>query len=230
MIDLRALKYNQELYRIVFEENVYFDFKLLNIKDFKFFNNIIKGGAIPPFIVYEEIFNICYLGKVEFLPERLPVGYIVSTGNLIFLLSGGDTGEKFLVELALTRKEMPADSLYEFMRSTIFSAFNSLTPSDIDLLTEKQFMRYFVSAENKLEKTLPGYQRLDLKKIYDELYGKEETETEEEKVEQKQEVVFNALAAERELGSWEVKEAEARFLEEEKAKMEALKRLDGRRG
>lgn len=232
MINFRALELNSELYRIVFDDFLSFDFKLLKIKEFNFFNKLIKAGNIPPFFIYEEIFNICFLGEVEFIPKNTPVGYIISTGSLIFKLSGAKDGEEFLLEIARERKDRPIDSLYEHMKSTIFYAFSSIVPKDIDEMTEKEFITTFVTAENKLLKTVPNYQRMDLKKIYEELYGIIEN-GEEKKEASKEEVVFNPMYEEQQLGHWEVQEAQQRFIEEERARLskEALARkLDARRG
>jgi hypothetical protein len=231
----RALELNSELYRIVFDDYLSFDFKLLKIKEFNFFNKLIKAGKIPPFFIYEEVFNICFLGEVELLNKNIPAGYIISTGGLIFELSGAKSGEEFLLEIAKERQEKSPDSLYEHMKSTIFYAFSSMVPKDIEEMTEKQFISNFVSAENKLSKSVPGYQRMDLKKIYEELYGKiEETAVVEEKKKEKpqQEVAFNPMYEEQQLGYWEVQEAQQRFIEEERARLskEAMARkLDARK-
>lgn len=230
----RALELNSELYRIVFDDYLSFDFKLLKIKEFNFFNKLIKAGKIPPFFIYEEVFDTCYLGEVELLNNNIPAGYIISTGALIFELSGAKSGEEFLLEIAKERQEKSPDSLYEHMKSTIFYAFSSIVPKDIEEMTEKQFISNFVSAENKLMKSVPGYQRIDLKKIYEELYGKiEEVGVEEIKREApEQEVAFNPMYEEQQLGYWEVQEAQQKFIEEERARLskEAMARkLDARK-
>lgn len=230
----RALELNSELYRIVFDDYLSFDFKLLKIKEFNFFNKLIKAGRIPPFFIYEEVFDTCYLGEVGLLNNNIPAGYIISTGALIFELSGAKSGEEFLLEIAKERQEKSPDSLYEHMKSTIFYAFSSMVPKDIEEMTEKQFISNFVSAENKLSKSVPGYQRMDLKKIYEELYGKiEEPDAEETKKETpQQEVAFNPMYEEQQLGYWEVQEAQQKFIEEERARLskEAMARkLDARK-
>jgi len=232
MKSFRALELNSELYRIVFDDYLSFDFKLLKIKEFNFFNKLIKAGNIPPFFIYEEVFNICFLEQVELIPKNTPMGYIISTGALIFELSGAKSGEDFLLEIAKERKDRAPDSLYEHMKSTIFYAFSSLVPKDIDEMTEKEFISNFVAAENKLLKTVPNYQRMDLKKIYEEIYGKVEAEPAKED-KPKEEVVFNPSYEEQQLGHWEVQEAQQRFIQEERARLskEALARkLDARRG
>ena len=117
------------------------------------------------------------------------------------------------------------------MKAIIFTAFVSYKPEDIDRMTEKQFIKTFVSAENTLTKSRPGFERVNLKEIYEELTGKKE-KTEEPKVE----YAHDIHSLESQLGHWDVHEAEQRFLEEEldKAKQAALTKaqlakLDNRR-
>lgn len=211
----KLLESNEELYSIAFDKYLSFEFRLLKIREFALFNKLLTGGNIPPFFIYEEVFNLCYLGDVKFLHRNTPIGCIISTGELIYSLSGGDTGEQFLFNIAEERNAHPADSLYEHMKSIIFSAFSSLCLRDIDEMTEKEFIRNFVAAENVLLKTRPGYKQMDLKQIYDEIFG------EKPKQKEKPVKVENVQQMEQELGYWNVKDAEERFLQEELEKVKA---------
>lgn len=218
-----VLERNQELYSISFEQNVSFEFRLLKIREFNLFSKLLMGGSIPPFFIYEEIFNVCYIGNVGFLNNKVPVGYIVSTGNLIYEMSGGDDGQNFLLKIAQAREEALPNSLYEHMKTVVFMAFKSISLRDIDEMTEREFIRNFVSAENLLSKTIDGYKMIDLKAIYDEMYNSDK-KPEETKAPV---VVENNQNLEQELGYWEVKEAEERFLKEEYAKVKALAQNKG---
>lgn len=213
----KVLEYNQELFSITFDEYVSFEFRLLKIREFNLFNRLIVGGNIPPFFIYEEIFNTCYIGELSFLNKNIPVGYVISTGELIYNLSGGESGEQFLFNIAEERRRCPPDSMYEHMKTVVFLAFNSLTLKDIEAMTEKQFISNFVAAENLLSKTKEGFQRMDLKKIYDELFNPEI----EQKPKEEPRKVENVQQMEQELGYWNVKDAEERFLQEELAKVKA---------
>lgn len=218
-----VLERKQELYSISFEQNVNFEFRLLKIREFNLFSKLLVGGNILPFFVYEEIFNVCYIGNVEFLNNKVPVGYIVSTGNLIYEMSGGDNGQNFLLKIAQAREEALPNSLYEHMKTVVFMAFKSISLKDIDEMTEREFIRYFVSAENLLSKTVNGYKMIDLKAIYDEMYNFDAKPREvKESI-----AVENNQYLEKELGYWEVKEAEERFLKEEYAKVKALAQNKG---
>jgi hypothetical protein len=224
---LRALEYDSELYSTTYDE-ITFQYRLLSIREYNYFNKVIKGGAMPPIFIYEEIFKLCSINAVEYYPKDVAYGYVITTGNLIYELSGGKELKDFLLDVANERKAAPADSILEHMKSIIYTAFSSLSPKDIDNLTEKQFIKYFVQAENKLVKTINGFQRIDLKSIYEEVYEKKN----DKQAEQKSEVVHNVNRMEQELGYWEVKEAEERFIAEEKARLtrEHLAKLDQRQG
>ena len=217
----KVLEENQELYNITFNDFVSFEFRLLKIREFNLFNKLIVGGNMPPFFIYEEIFELCYIGKASFINKNTPVGFIISTGNLIYNLSGGESGEQFLLNIAEERQKSPADSMFEHMKSIIFLAFQSLSLKDIDNMTEKEFKRNFVAAENLLVKTKENFKRLDLKAIYDELYNPEP------KVKEKIDKVENVQQMEQELGYWNVKEAEEKFLKEELEKVRQYAKSQG---
>jgi hypothetical protein len=214
-----------DLYVIDFDYNNYV-FRLLTLGEFNRFNKFLNNGVIAPFFVYEEIFNICTDYKYESINLNVPAGYAVTTGNLIYELSGNKEGKDFLIDIAQKREELKPDSIFEHMKIIILIAFTAYTPKDISSMTEKEFIYNFASAENKLAKTNEGFQRLDLKAIYDELYPSKK------KVSEEKEVVHNVEKMEQEIGYWEVQEAEHKFLQEERQRLKAeyLKKLDKRKG
>ena len=227
----RVLESNIDIYNISFDEYLSFQFRLLTLREFDLLSKMLNGGALPPFFIYEEIFNICYLGETTYLSNNIPIGYIISTGEMIYNLSGNTSAEDFLLAIAKEREEQPALSILEHMKAIIFTAFGSYKPEDIDRMTEKQFIRTFVSAENTLAKSRPGFERINLKEIYEELTG-----TKEKPEETKVEYAHDIHSLESQLGHWDVHEAEQRFLEEEldKARNAALTKaqlakLDNRR-
>ena len=228
----RVLESKIDIYNISFDEYLSFQFRLLTLREFDLLSKMLNGGALPPFFIYEEVFNICYLGEVKYLSNDIPIGFIISTGEMIYGLSGNTSAEDFLLSVAKMREKIPAHSMYEHMKVVIFTAFSKYIPEDIESMTEKQFIKTFVLAENVLSNTKPGFQRIDLKEIYDELTGKKE-KPEETKVE----YAHDIHSLESQLGHWDVHDAEQRFLDEEleKAKQAALTKaqlakLDNRSG
>ncbi len=205
----KVLSSDYDLYSIVFDDYCTFEFRLLKIKEFNLFNKLLNNN-VSPLIIYDEIFNVCFLGKAEYLPSDLPAGYSISTGQMIYEMSGNTSGEDFLLNIAKARELNPLDSIYEHMRCVIFLGFNTITPAQIDEMTEKQFIKNFVSAENLLTKTKEGFQRLDLEKIYKEMYNINDAEEKP-----KHQYINDASMLEKELGYWEVKEAENALMKEQ---------------
>jgi hypothetical protein len=85
---VRVLKQGKELYNIEFETNIEYQFRLLSMREFRLFDKFLKGGVKPPLFIYEEIFELCFLGDISYLPRTTPMGHILSTGELIYVLSG----------------------------------------------------------------------------------------------------------------------------------------------
>jgi hypothetical protein len=212
----KVLESDCDLYSIAFDEFCTFEFRLLKIKEFNLFNKLLNSN-VPAYILYDEIFSICCLSNTSYLPDILPAGYGISTGQLIYRMSGDGDGEEFLLTIANERNSNPLDSIYEYMRCTIFSAFSSLTPKDIENMTEKRFIKNFVAAENLLSKTKPGFERINLENIYKEMYNIQDEDSEAEAKDAKPEMhyVNDSQLLEAELGYWEVREAEQEFLKEE---------------
>ena len=212
----KVLESDCDLYSIAFDEFCTFEFRLLKIKEFNLFNKLLNSN-VPAYILYDEIFSICCLSNTSYLPDVLPAGYGISTGQLIYRMSGDGDGEEFLLTIVNERNSNPLDSIYEYMRCTIFSAFSSLTPKDIENMTEKRFIKNFVAAENLLSKTKPGFERINLENIYKEMYNIQDEDSEAEAKDAKPEMhyVNDSQLLEAELGYWEVREAEQEFLKEE---------------
>ena len=216
----RVLSQNKELYNIQLDDGIEFQFRLLSIREYRLFNKMMIGGFMLPFFIYEDIFELCFFGEVNFLPKNIPMGNILSTGELIYHLSGAQTSDQILFDIAEERKKNPGDSIFDHMRAVIITAIPRYTLFDIDNLSEKEFIKCFVIAENILSKVNPAFVRLDLKEIYDKLHGiEEEPQVQKENIEQ----------LENSLGHWKLEEARQLY-EEEKKKVkltqEELKALD----
>jgi hypothetical protein len=205
----RVLESNLELYSTEFESGVSIQYRLLSIKEYKVFNKMLLGGLMPPFFVFEEIFELCYFGAVEYLPDSMLAGYALAIGELIYELSGVKEPDAVLFKIAEERKKNPPDTIFEHMRAVIMSAFSKYAPDDIDNMSESKFIKTFCIAENVLSKVNPQFLRLDLLKIYNEINGI--VEEKEEKAIHK-----NDFAKEEEsIGYWKIQEAEEMFLKEQ---------------
>lgn len=215
----KVLEYNTDLYSTKYSDIISFEFRLLTIKEFNLFNKLLVGG-IHEYLLYEEIFELCYIGEYRYLPTSLPIGYVITTGNLIYKLSGADSSDNFLFKIAEQRKEKNPNSLLEHMKAVIHLAFSSISPMQIDDMTENELIKIFVSAENLLSKKNENFNRLDLKKIYDEINGIVEKP--------KKEYQSDNEMLEKELGYWNLQEAEEKFIQEQKLSKEVLEALDRR--
>lgn len=204
---VRVLESGKELYNIEFGTGIEFQFRLLSMREYKLFNKVISGGLTPPFFVFEDVFKLCFLGDASYIPDSCSVGYLITTGQLIYHLSGSQEAVQLLVDIAEERKRNPNDSIFEHMRAVVITAIPRYTLFDIDNLTEKEFIKCFVIAENILSKMNPNFQRLDLKEIYDNLTGKVK---EEKPIVQKE----NVEKLEQALGHWKVEEARQLYEQE----------------
>ena len=202
---------NNEVYSIVFPSRVRFKFRILSLRETEYFSKILEGGIEPPFFIYEEIFDACYLGRPALLRENIKAGYIISIGRLILYLSRDEDKEKLLFDIAAIRKVNPVDSIYEHMRAVVLMAFKSYTLRDLKGLTRNEFIELFVVAENALTKSMPDFLRLDLEKIYND-------SNESKKETPKGRKIFKAEneELERALGAFKIEEA--RELEREEKK------------
>lgn len=202
---VKVLEEGKELYNIEFEDTE-FQFRLLSMREYRLFNKLMLSGREDRFSLFEDIFRLCLFGNYNRFPKTFPMGPIVTTGELIYYMSGSQDPLQLLVDIAEERKKAPGDSIFEHMRAVIITAIPRYTLFDIDNLNEKEFIKCFVIAENILSKTNPNFNRLDLKEIYEQMTGKPE----EKPIVQKE----NVEKLEQALGHWKVEEAQALYEQE----------------
>ena len=140
-------------------------YRLLSLKEYKAFKGLRDSGLLDSYQVGDAVFARCFLGDMGFLSEDLPAGITISVGSLILYLSGDCDGETLQEDIALSRMLHPADTVFEYMRSVIVTAFPAYTIDFLESLARPQFIRYFTIAENVLQKQNPEYERLNLKGI-----------------------------------------------------------------
>jgi hypothetical protein len=202
---VEVLNENKELYNIEFE-NIEYQFRLLSIREYRLFNKLMLSGREDRFSLFEDIFRLCFFGNYSSIPKSSPVGPILTTGELIYYMSGSQDAVQLLFDIAEERKKAPGDSIFEHMRAVIITAIPRYTLFDIDNLNEKEFIKCFVIAENILSKTNPNFNKLDLKEIYEKMTGV----VEEKPIVQKE----NVEKLEQALGHWKVEEAQALYQKE----------------
>lgn len=236
---LEVLKSNDQIYTIAFANETY-TFRGLNLKESKYFLELINQKRLPSYYLYEQIFNLIYVGDILFLSDKLPIGHAITIGELALSLALDESNDDILFEIASARKKYNLDSLEMHMISVIMVAFPSYKYSELQIIDKKEFVKLFVIAENILTKTKPEYLRLDLKKIYDDLHKEEIKQTvEPEKInnqekyqepEGMQHFQNDTEQLRGAVGYWEVQEAEEKIRkeEEEALKLRILRELDAR--
>jgi hypothetical protein len=202
---VEVLQEKKELYNIEFED-IEFQFRLLSMREYRLFNKLMLSGMYDRFSLFEDVFRLCYFGNYIRIPKTFPMGPIITTGELIYYMSGSQDALQLLFDIAEERKKAPGDSIFEHMRAVIITAIPRYTLFDIDNLNEKEFIKCFVIAENILSKTNPNFNRLDLKEIYEKMTGVPE----EKPIVQKE----NVEKLEQALGHWKIEEAQALYEQE----------------
>jgi hypothetical protein len=202
---VEVLQEKKELYNIEFED-IEFQFRLLSMREYRLFNKLMLSGMYDRFSLFEDVFRLCYFGNYIRIPKTFPMGPIITTGELIYYMSGSQDALQLLFDIAEERKKAPGDSIFEHMRAVIITAIPRYTLFDIDNLNEKEFIKCFVIAENILSKTNPNFNRLDLKEIYEKMTGVPE----EKPIVQKE----NGEKLEQALGHWKIEEAQALYEQE----------------
>jgi hypothetical protein len=235
---LEVLKSNDQIYTIVFANETY-TFRGLNLKESKYFLELINQKRLPSYYLYEQIFNLIYVGDIIFLSDKLPIGHAITIGELALSLALDENNDDILFEIASARKKYSLDTLEMHMISVIMVAFPSYKYSELQIIDKKEFVKLFVIAENILTKTKPEYIRLDLKKIYDDLHKDEikedkpiaeEIKRQTPQPEGMQYFQNDAEQLKGAVGYWEIQEVEekVRKEEEEALKLKILRELDAR--
>jgi len=101
-------------------------------------------------------------------------GVPISIGGLILWLSGDCDTDNIIKDITVARKQHPADTLHEYMRAVIITAFPTYNLDDIESWDRLEFIRKFVISENILKKKEESYECLDLSKIGQEPKSKKD--------------------------------------------------------
>lgn len=152
-----------------------FRYKLLSIKEYRKIVSLRASGIFMPDELEEEVFKYCYVGNTGLLPEVIPAGITVSLGKLILYLSGDCDTKTIVLDIDSFRKKNPPDTLHEYMRAVVITAFPMYSLEDIDSWTRIEFIEKFSISENVLRKKQGDYEFLDLTKIGKEPKKKKKT-------------------------------------------------------
>ncbi len=230
---LDKIKSNHTYYKINFGKQS-FVFRNLTIKESKIFIGIMEAKSMMPLILYEEIFKLVYMGDASYLSEKTPIGYLITIGQLALKLSTEEKQTDILFKIARVRKKNSLGTVYEHMRSVILSVFKSYRLSEIEQMTQDEFVELFVVAENVMTKTTPNFKRLDLKALYDSVTAppkekQKETEVIHNNIDVSS-VASDMSTLESSVGHWEKQEAEEKYRKEreEELKLKMLRELDAR--
>lgn len=162
----KIIESDGNIYRTTFPDvSISLSYRLLSLKEYKVFKSLRDGGLVPPFILSEMVFARCYIGNHELISKEVYAGMTISIGDLIMYLSGDCDAETLLSDISMARQMHPPDTVFEYMRSAVITAFPTYTVDDLDKMTRTQFLKYFAIAENVLSKQNSEYERLNLKDI-----------------------------------------------------------------
>lgn len=155
-----------DVYRTYFPDfDISMSYRLLTLKEYRVYKSLRDGGLLASEIVTEMVFERCFLGDYTAIPDTIPAGITPSIGGLILWLSGDCDNETLLDDITRMRQEHPNDTVFEYMRATILTAFPSYTIDDIESWSRQKLLKSFVIAENVLGKRDPDREKLDLRKI-----------------------------------------------------------------
>ena len=164
MID-ELIETNGSIYQtIIPETGQVFRYRLLTLKEYNVFVKIRSIGLMDNFSLSMSAFERCYLGEASILSQNLPAGILISIGELILWLSGDCDQYTLDKDLQKHRAINPSNSVFDYIRAAIITAFPTYTIEDIEGWNREQLLSRFTIAENIIEKQREGYQRLELKR------------------------------------------------------------------
>lgn len=150
MVDLDKLLESQGLFRTQFPTGHEFVWRLLTLKEYRVFKALINSGALTVPEASIKVFERCYLGDHLLINQGTPVGMLVSMGELIMYISGDCEKETLSTDINIVRNMYPANSVQEYMKRVIFTAFPSYVVEDSDKWTRPELLRKFIMSESIL--------------------------------------------------------------------------------
>lgn len=165
MIDIDQLIEIDGLFVTEFGEDRSFYWRLLTLREYKVMRGLRESELLHPHSAHIEVFKRCYQGNYKALNARIPVGMLVSVGELIMYLSGDCELDTLKEDIQITRAIYPADSVTERMKHVVFTAFPGYKISDVEEWTRPRLLRNFVLSEHILLMRGVGYEPLKIEEI-----------------------------------------------------------------
>ena len=166
MIDIETLLESDGLLRTSFEGGYSFTYRLLTLKEYRIFRGLRDGKVLDPMIVASKVFEHCLVGNSALVSNDLPAGIEVSIGNLILYLSGDCENQTLKQDLMSARSNYPADSVNEYMKRIVATAFPAYRWEEFEQFSRKKLIEMFTISEAILKNRLGDqYKPLDPKEI-----------------------------------------------------------------
>lgn len=161
------------LAEFVSRKNVYvtelpgiFDFtwRLLSLDEWEILARLRERNIFDHISFFYMIFERCYQRDPNLIPDEIPIGIMVGIGEYIYTLSGPSDIESERELLSQARTFYASDSLVEFMKRTIYIAFEEISWEQLNSYNKLELFNKFVIAESILAQST-GYQPIDLSNI-----------------------------------------------------------------
>jgi hypothetical protein len=151
MVNLDKLLESQGLYRTAYHTGQSFVWRMLTLKEYRVFKALTNSGAMTITEAYLKVFERCYVGNHLLINENIPVGMLVSIGELIMYISGDCSNETLKNDIATVRNMYPVNNAEEYMKRIIFTAFSGYVVEDLDGWTRPELLRKFIISESILQ-------------------------------------------------------------------------------
>ena len=190
------------------------------MKEYKIFRGLRELGVVPELEVYIEVFKRVYVGEYFSINRKVPIGCMVSIGQLAMMLSGDAAQETVINDVNTARLMAAPNTLDAHIRNVIFTAFPSYTPDDLDDWNRSKLLQVFGMAEQLLVARI-GHEPIDLEQAL--IDPEQPQQSGSQQFAGPENIDFDKEADEmaNKLG-WDVYEAQKEEIEREKAKQKPV--------
>lgn len=164
-MDWNTLLTSKNVFRTQYTDGLVFYWRLLTNKEYRVFKSIQHTQDLPNVLLFVKIFETCCLDFSTMKYADVPIGCLITLGEVMLYLSGDCEAETFANDLTQMRTVHAGDSVPEHMLKVVLTAFPSYTMEDIESWDRLELIEKFVLAENSLLYRGIKIQPLDLKKV-----------------------------------------------------------------